>query len=457
MPEPTDTRPAPDARPDARFAAILTGPILPTLVRLSLPVILVVFAQNFVAVLEAYWVSRLGTEAVAATALVLPLLILMGGMSSAGIGGGVAAAIARAKGAGDQARANKLLWHAVLLAIGFGTMFTLAALLGGPLLYTSLGASGRTLDQALTFSAWMFGGSVIVWMVNLIGSALRAAGEVKLPAAVSLGGAAVLIPLSPLLIFGWGPLPALGIAGAGVATLSFYLGSLLIFLARLRRVGGPLHLHWHPPEAEPIRAIMGIGLVSAFGTLLSSFTLIAITGSVGQYGPQALAGYGIASRMDTLMIPLLFAVGTGVVTMVSAAVGAGLTQRAWAVTRLAAALGFGGSALVSAVLLIAPGLWLDRFTTDPQVQAAGRLWFQIAGPMYGFFGMGLMLYFAAQGLGRMRGPLIAGISRLAITAGGAAWLAAQTAPLSAVYAAAAVGTATYGLVNLLAVWRARPA
>jgi Na+-driven multidrug efflux pump len=238
--------------------------------------------------------------------------------------------------------------------------------------------------------------------------------------------------------------------------LIFYLGSLLIYVVRLRRAGGPLHLHWHPPQAEPVRAIMGIGLVSALGTLLSSLTLIAITGSVGQYGAQALAGYGIASRVDNLMIPLLFAVGTGVITMVSAAAGAGLTDRAWAVTRLAGALGFGGSALISAVLLLAPGLWMDRFTSDPQVYAAGRLWFQISGPFYAFFGMGIMLYFAAQGLGRMRGPLLAGVSRLAITAGGAAWLAAQSAPIGAVYAAAAVGTVCYGMVNALAVWRARP-
>ena len=441
---------------DPRFTAILTAPILPTLARLTLPVIVVILAQNFVTVLEAYWVSQLGTQAIAAVSLVLPLVLLMGAMSGGGIGGGVAAAIARAKGAGDQARANELLWHAMLIAIGFGILFTAAALLGGPLLYAALGARGGTLDQALAFSGWIFGGSVIFWMVNLIGSALRAAGEVKLPAIVSLGGAALLVPLSPLLIFGWGPLPALGIAGAGIATLIYYTGSLIIYVRWLRRGNGPLHLHWHPARAQPVRAIMGVGLVSALGTVLSSVTLLAITGSVGQYGVQALAGYGIASRVDNLMIPLLFAVGTGVLTMVSAATGAGLHDRAWSVTKLAGTLGFFGSALISAFLLIAPGLWLDRFTSDPQVFAAGHLWFQIAGPFYCFFGMGLMLYFAAQGLGQMRGALAAGISRLIITAGGAAWMAAQSAPVAGIYAAAATGTLVFGLVNALAVWRARP-
>lgn len=446
-----------NARPvDPRFAAILSGPILPTLARLTLPVIVVILAQNFVAVLEAYWVSQLGTEAIAAVALVLPMVLLMGAMSGGGIGGGVAASIARAKGAGNQTLANELLWHAMLLAVGFGIIFTVAALLGGPLFYAALGARGGTLDQALAFSGWMFGGSVVFWMVNLIGSALRASGEVKLPAMVSIGGAVLLIPLSPVLILGWGPIPALGIAGAGIATLLYYVGSLIIYVRWLRRGDGPLHLHWHPARAAPVRAIMGVGLISAFGAVLSSLTLIALTGSVGQYGVEAVAGYGIASRVDSLMIPLLFAVGTGVLTMVSAASGAGLHDRAWAVTKLAGLLGFLGAALISAFLLIVPELWMDRFTSDPQVFAAGNLWFRIASPFYCFFGLGLMLYFAAQGLGQMRGPLMAGVIRLAITAGGATWLAANAAPMSSVFAAAAAGTVAYGLVNMLAVWQARP-
>ena len=441
---------------DPRFAAILAGPIIPTLARLTLPVIVMIAAQTFVTVLEAYWVSRLGTEAVAGVALVLPLVLLMGTMSNGGIGGGVSAAISRAKGAGDQARANSLLWHAVLIALAFGALFTAGALLGGRWLYAALGARDGTLAQALAFSSWMFGGSTVIWLVNLLGSALRGAGEVKLPALVSLIGAAALIPLSPILIFGWGSMPGLGVAGAGIATLLYYLGALITYLAWLRRGSGPLHLHLHPPHADPVRAIMGVGLVSALGTILASLTIIAITGSVGQYGAQSLAGYGIASRVDSLMVPLLFGLGTGVVTMVGVATGAGQPQRAWAVIKLAGGLGFLGAAGIGSVLFIAPNLWMDWFTTDPQVHAAGSLWFRIAGPVYGLFGFGLMLYFAAQGLGRMQGPLVAAISRLAITAGGATWLAARSAPVADIYLTAAIGTVVFGLVNALAVWRARP-
>lgn len=442
--------------PDARFAAIIAGPILPTLAKLTAPVILVICAQLFVSVLEAYWVSRLGTEAVAGVALVLPLFVLMGTMSNGGIGGGVAAAVARAKGAGDHALADALLWHAVLIALGFGLVFTIAAELAGPYLYAALGGRGETLANALDFSTWVFGGASIVWLVSLIGAALRGAGEVRFPARINLIGAVVLIPLSPLLIFGGGPVPALGVAGAGVATLFFYAGALVAFLLWLRRGTGPLQLARHPVSGELFRSILKVGLISAVGTLLASLTIVAITGSVGQYGAQPLAGYGLASRVDSLLVPLLFGLGTGVVTMVGAASGAGQHARAWAVTRLAGGLGFVGSSAIGLTLWAAPGLWMDQFTTDPAVHATGSLWLRTVGPSYGFFGLGLMLYFAAQGLGRMRGPLLAGIARLSVTAGGAAWLATRTAPLEQLFLAAAAGSVIFGAINSVAVWRARP-
>jgi Na+-driven multidrug efflux pump len=198
---------------------MLGGPVVPTLLKLTFPVIAVVVAQTFVAILEAYWVSRLGTEAVAGVSLVLPILILMGTMSNGGIGGGVSSAVARAIGADRQADADALLLHTVIVALGFGLAFTLGTIFLAPQLYSSLGGRGHTLEFALTYSAWVFGGAPLIWTVNLLGSAMRGAGEVKIPATVSLAGALVLMPLSPILIFGLGPFPRLGVGGAGAAVL----------------------------------------------------------------------------------------------------------------------------------------------------------------------------------------------------------------------------------------------
>jgi hypothetical protein len=122
---------------------MLRGPITRTLFRLTLPVIAVNVAQTFVAILEAYWVSRLGAEAVAGVSPVLPLLIPMNTMSNGGIGGGVSSAIARAVGADRQDDADALLLHTLMIALAFGVAFSILAILFGPQLYASLGGGGN--------------------------------------------------------------------------------------------------------------------------------------------------------------------------------------------------------------------------------------------------------------------------------------------------------------------------
>src|SRR5438046_3520620 len=110
----------------------------------------------------------------------------------------------------------------MVLAIIFGGLFTLGATLGGPVLYRVLGGRGDALDAALKYSNYLFAGAIPVWIVNLQAAALRGSGNVRVPAAVTLIGALVMIPTSPILIFGFGPVPRLGIAGAGIAFGLYY-------------------------------------------------------------------------------------------------------------------------------------------------------------------------------------------------------------------------------------------
>src|ERR1700733_11629187 len=230
-------RPAPVAALDrandrgrSARAALLTAPILPTLLKLALPTMTVLVAQTAVNIAEAYYVGFLGTDALAGAALVFPVFMLMTMMSNGGLGSGVASSVARAVGAGRQQDANALLFHAIVLAILVGALFTLAAELAGPLLYRALGGRDEALDAALQYSDLLFAGAIPVWVVNLQAAALRGAGNVKLPALVTLVGAIVMIPLSPLLIFGFGPIPRLGIGGAGGAFRPYFCGAMLFLL-----------------------------------------------------------------------------------------------------------------------------------------------------------------------------------------------------------------------------------
>src|SRR5580704_16250614 len=153
-PDPAVVRPreahAP-SRSDAARAALLTGPILATLLKLALPTMTVLLAQTAVNIAEAYYVGFLGTDALAGVALVFPVFMLMTMMSNGGLGSGVSSAVARAIGAGRKEDADALVLHAIVLAIIFGALFTVGTGWGGPALYRALGGHSGALDAALKY------------------------------------------------------------------------------------------------------------------------------------------------------------------------------------------------------------------------------------------------------------------------------------------------------------------
>ena len=157
---------------------ILTAPIPKTLLGLAWPVLLVLAFQTLVGVAETWFVSRLGTEAIAGVALVFPLFMLMTMMSNGGMGGGVSSAVARALGAGRAQDAQQLVLHAVVIAVACGALFTAGAWLAGPALYRALGASEGTLANALLYSNLAFAAAIPTWIAALLASALRGAGKI---------------------------------------------------------------------------------------------------------------------------------------------------------------------------------------------------------------------------------------------------------------------------------------
>ena len=402
--------------------ALLTAPILPTLLKLALPTMTVLVAQTAVNIAEAYYVGFLGTDALAGAALVFPVFMLMTMMSNGGLGSGVASSVARAVGAGRQQDANALLFHAIVLAILVGALFTLAAELAGPLLYRALGGRGEALDAALQYSDLLFAGAIPVWVVNLQAAALRGAGNVKVPALVTLVGAIVMIPLSPLLIFGFGPIPRLGIGGAGVAFGLYYCGAMLFLLRYMASGRSGLVLNISVLRGSLFSDILKVGLPTAFIALLTNLTVILVTGAVGLFGTTALAGYGIASRLDYIMVPLLFGVGTAALTMVGVNVGAGHGARARRIAWISGAMGFLLTGSIGLFVASFPLLWLHLFSHDADVVAEGVTYLRVVAPAYSALGFGFVVGFAAQGAGRVLWLAVAISARILIAAGGG-WIA----------------------------------
>ncbi|HUD87362.1 MAG TPA: MATE family efflux transporter [Xanthobacteraceae bacterium] len=436
-----------------RTRALIEGPITATLVRLAAPNMLVMLAQTSVGLVETYFVGKLGTNALAGVALVFPLLMLMQMMSAGAMGGGISSAIARALGAGRRADADALALHALAIAIVFGLAFTVAMLFGGPWLYAAMGGSGGSLAAALTYSTVVFSGAILVWLFNSLANVIRGTGNMAVPALVTCIGVAVLIPLSPCLIFGIGPLPRLGVAGGAVAVVIYYAVGSVALAAYLRSGRSVVRLAFRGARFRWLlfRDILRVGLVAALITVQTNLTIAIATGLVGAFGPAAIAGYGTGSRLEYLLIPLVFGLGGPLVAMVGTNIGAGRPDRALRVAWIGAAIAAGLCELIGLGAAAAPHAWLSLFGSDPEMLDAGTRYLHAVGPAYGLFGLGMALYFASQGAGRLLWPFVANMARLVIAALGG-WLALRwTGNLTEVFIALAIALATFGLINAAAV------
>lgn len=431
---------------DPRTARLLEAPVLRTLLALSAPNALVMLTQSAVSMLEVYFLSKLGLHVLAGVSEVFPLVALVAAVSTGAVGGGIVSAIARTLGQGRRSDASELAWYALVIAIVLGLATTLIVLMAGRAFYVAMGAEGEALTAATTYSNVVFGGAVLIWIFNALLSVVRGTGNTTLPMLVVCGGAVVLIPLSPLLIFGFHALPGLGVSGGAIALLLYYAGGSAIFASHIWRHRGILTPSPRCPRLTFSRAyeILRVGGLSTLVSASTNLTIAITTGFVGQHGAAAVAGYGAGARLEFFLVPLAFGIGGPMAILVSTNIGAGDPGRALK----AAWIGVGIAAGVTEVIGLAasrwPDAWIGAFTTDPAAIAAGCEYLRQAGPFFGFFGAGFALYCAAQGTGRMELPLLGAVARSVLAIGGGL----LAASLGGIFLSVAIGMAAFGLIAL---------
>ncbi len=439
--------PATPAEMSARTRMLLTAPILPTLLSLAWPNVLVMVAQASTGLIETWWVSHLGSDALAGMALVFPGFMMMTMLSAGAVGGGIASAVARALGAGRRDDADALVLHALVINVALGLLTSAIFLLFGRQFYAAMGGRGASLEAAMRYSNVVFAGNTLLWIMNAFASVIRGAGVMLFPSTVICIGVILLVPLSPLFIFGLGPFPAMGIAGGGVAVVATTALMMALLAWYVVSGGGALKFRLAPLRLSLFADILRVGGVGALNTLTTTITVALTTGLVGAAaGPAGIAGYGAGSRLEYLLIPLVFGLGAPLVAMVGANVGAGDRERALRIAFVGAAVSFGLTEAIGISAALWPAAWIGLFGTDEGMLATGSAYLSLVGPAYGFFGLGLSLYFSSQGAGRLAWPLIGGLTRMAIAAGGGALALHLTGSLTAVFAMLSVALTVYGLV-----------
>jgi putative MATE family efflux protein len=420
---------------------LLTAPIGRSLWRLAGPTTGLMVLQIGVAIAETWIVGRLGTDALAGFVLVVPFMALMINMANGGMGGSVASALARALGAGRREDARALVPHALVVGWGFAFVFMALAWTVLPHLFRLMGGRDSALEQALAYSNWAFAGAVLVWPSCFLAALLRGAGDAATPSRIGAGASIAYVALSAVLT------PSLGLVGLVIAGTAVTAASVTLQVRAVRR--GRLGF---VPSFTGVRLqrrlfgeILRVGLLGSASTVTGALTALLVTGLVGRFGTAALAGYGIGMRLEIMLAPLAFGIGTGLTTLIGVAAGAGDWRRANKVAWFGGAIAFFAIGLIGWTVALVPESWTRIFTADDAVIATGVACLSRIAPFLCLSGLGLTLYFASQGAGRMTLPFTASVVRMLVTTIGS-WIVVEQLELGlgGLFAAVAAGIAAYG-------------
>jgi MATE family, multidrug efflux pump len=305
------------------------GSIVRALVRLSIPVVLANILQSAYQITDTFWVGRLSKEAVAAVSLSFPISFLMIAIAS-GLPIAGAVLIAQYKGRGDDRAMNHVAAQTLLMVMAVSIVTSAVGFLLSEPLMRLMGAEPNVLPDAVKFTQFTFAGFVFVFAFYVYQSLMRGLGVVQIPMYIVLVTVLLNLALDPLFIFGWGPIPALGVAGAAMATLMTQALATVIGFIHMyySREGFQLHLRDFRPDWPLIWKCFRLGAPASAEQAARAMSFTLMTLLVAAFGTVPIAAFGIAMRViNTVMIPALgFSMATS--TVVSQNIGAGKIDRA---------------------------------------------------------------------------------------------------------------------------------
>jgi putative MATE family efflux protein len=434
---------------------LLEAPILPTLLRLAAPNVLNLLAFAGVITFDGFFLGRIGTNALAGASLAFPWVMIVLQTTNSGMGVGVSSAIARALGASRRDRADALVFHAFLLALAIAAIFSTLFVLGAPFLFRWMGGRDEMLADALSYANVALGGAVCICVSNLLGNAVRGTGNMSQPAFVLVGCVLAHIALAPVLIFGVGPLPALGPAGAGWGLVIPFAGGSVVMIRYLRsRAIVRLNFRGVAPRWEMFADILKVGVPGLVNTAITNLSVVLLTGIAGQLGRDTALGYAMGARLEYILQPVAFGFGTALVAMIGTNWGAGQYRRARKIAWTGAATVAAVCGSIGLMVALWPGLWIGLFSDDAEVARLGALYLRIVGPAYLCFGLGLALFFVMQGVGRGVAAMNANAVRMIVSAaGGLIAVYGLSLGPAGLFPAVALGFCAYAALMAVAILR----
>jgi len=394
---------------------LVSGSIVRNLLKLAVPMILGNVMYTLFSVVDMIFVGRLGPEAIAAISLSGTVLFIIMAATT-GISVGTTAMVSRAIGAKDRLQADTVAAQSVMLGIMVSALLAVLGILSSEQLLTLIGARGETLALAEGYLNIMFVGIVTVILLYLVMGIMQGAGDARTPMIiVSLSNALNLV-LDPLLIFGLFGFPRLGVEGAAIATVLssgvFLLVGLYILVSARTCVG--IRLKGLKVELSIMRKMVGIGIPASFNLIIRSGAGMLFMIIVAMYGTVAIATYGIAMRIDSIVLMPIYSIAMASSALVGQNLGAKSPERAEATAMSAAkicTLLTGGFGVL--FFIVAPQI-VSVFTDSSEVIVMGASCVRVLVLSYVFIGYGMVLAMSLNGAGDTAPPLVGTVVSLIV-------------------------------------------
>lgn len=428
-------------------AKLTDGPVGRHLVDMTVPVlfgITTMMAQGFI---DAWFIGQVGVRELAALSFGYPILMIVTSVAI-GLGAGTSSVVARAIGSNDHRRARRLATDSLLLCFLITGFVAVVGMLTIEPLFRLLGAPEDMIPLIRGFMMILYSGVpfVVVGMVGM--SSMRATGDTRLPSMLMVLASILNIILDPILIFGVGPIPAMGLNGAAMASLlargSIFFGTLYLMRYRLDMVSlnkpdpGELRKSW--------RDILQVGIPAAGTNAIIPIGIAVITAMIAQYGPAAVAGFGVASRVESMMLVIFYALSAVIGPFVGQNLSAGKEERILRALRLCTIFCLGCGLLIAGFLALMADFLPSLFSDSENVVGVTRLFLLIVPVSYGAYGMVMIMNASFNGLGKPMPAVYISVSRMIVLYVPLAFVGNHLFGVAGIFAAYAVANAITGLI-----------
>jgi putative MATE family efflux protein len=425
------------------------GDIRQILVRMTVPMLFGMVTLMSFNLVDTFFISMLGTKELAAVSFTFPVTFTVISLAI-GLSIGTSALIAKAHGSGDSSAAKADGLAALWLSAYMVMALSLVGYLTIDPLFRLLGAKDDTLPFIREYMNWWFFGAVFL-ITPMIGNAvLRAAGDTKTPSILMACSGLINAVLDPILIFGWGPVPAMGVEGAAIASvISWLVGFALILYLIVYRRG--LVDKGHQPLREFVaisRRILHIGLPAAGANMLTPLAMAILTAVMASYGAHAVAAYGVGARIESIASLVVLALSMTLPPFVSQNLGAGQIHRIQAGYQMCIRFVLGWQ--FAMYLLLAAGAWWIAmwFSDDPEVVALIRSFIWILPLGYGLQGIVILTNSSFNALHLPMRALVLSIIRLFVFYVPMAWLGGKLFGVLGVYSGALLANVVIAAIAL---------